>query len=167
MNLSLRPVEKSDIETIAELVNDKDIARTTARLPYPYTVSDAKTWYDYICKTEKEHVFAICEKKKMVGVVGLVHEPEHRRAEIGYWLGRNYWSKGYMTIAVEMMLGYAFGVLKVNRVYANIFSINEASQKVLMKNGFVKEGILKQHYLRMGTLHDLVCFGILKEDYER
>jgi RimJ/RimL family protein N-acetyltransferase len=137
------------------------------RLPYPYTVTDAKTWYDYICKTEKEHAFAIVAKKKMMGVVGLVHEPEHKRAELGYWLGRQYWNSGYMTSAIEMILGYAFGVLKVNKVYANVFGTNEASKKVLIKNGFYLEGTLKQHCSRMGTLHDLMCFGILKENYDK
>ena len=166
MNLSLRPIEKSDIETIAALANERDIAKMALLLPYPYTVSDAKTWLDYISKTEKEHVFAIIGSKKMIGVIGLVNEPEHKRAELGYWLGKQYWNKGCMTGAVQMILGYAFGVLKVNKVYANVFAGNEASQKVLQKNGFVLEGILKQHVIRMGTVHDLMYFGLLKQDYE-
>ena len=166
MNLSLRPIEKGDIETIAALANDRDIARMALLLPYPYTVSDARTWLDYISKTEKEHVFAILSGKKLIGVIGLVNEPEHKRAELGYWLGKEYWGKGFMTGAVQMMLGYAFGVLKVNKVYASVFADNEASQKVLKNNGFVPEGVLKEHVIRMGTVHDLMYFGLLKQDYE-
>lgn len=165
MNIALRPIELSDIERIAQLCNDHDIAKTTARLPYPYTVLDAKTWLDYVQDTDAEHVFAITDNKEMLGVVGLVHEPEHDRAEIGYWLGRDYWSKGIATAAVEMILGYAFSVLDVNKVYAKVFAGNEASAKVLANNGFVLEGCLKQHYIRMGTLHDLLCFGLLKTNY--
>ena len=165
MNIALRPIEKTDLETIAKLANDRDIAKTTARLPYPYTVTDAKTWVDYVLSTESEHVFAIAEKKTMMGVIGLVHEPEHNRAELGYWLGKPYWNKGIATVSAEMMLGYAFGVLRVNKVYAHVFSANPASAKVLEKNGFKLEGCLKQHFKRMGTMHDLLCYGLLMENY--
>ena len=165
MNVSLRPLEKSDIDTISALANDRDIAKMTLRIPFPYTLSDAKSWIDYVVRTESEHVFAITGKKETLGVIGLVHEPEHKRAELGYWLGRQYWNKGYMTGAIEMILGYAFEVLKVNKVYANVFAANEASQKVLKKNGFEPEGCLKQHSFRMGIMHDLLYFGILKENY--
>lgn len=165
MNIALRPIELSDIEQIAQLCNDPDIAKTTARLPYPYTVNDAKTWLSYIENTEAEHVFAISYENEMIGVIGLVHEPEHDRAEIGYWLGKEYWNKGIATAAVEMMLGYAFTVLKVNKIYAQVFAANSASAKVLTKNGFILEGCLKQHYNRMGTVHDIMCFGLVKANY--
>lgn len=166
MNIALRPIESSDVNRITELCNDRDIAKTTARLPYPYTFSDAETWLDYITKTEAEHVFAISEDNEMVGVVGLVHEQEHDRAEIGYWLGRQYWNRGIATASVEMMIGYAFTVLGVNKIYASVFAANTASVKVLEKNRFVLEGCLKQHYIRMDTLHDIMCFGLLKANYD-
>lgn len=165
MNIAIRPIEQSDIERIALLVNDRDIAKTTSRLPYPYTISDAKKWFDYISRTESEHSFAIADKKTFLGVIGLVHEPEHQRAELGYWLGKQYWNQGITSIAVEMMLGYAFQILKVNKVYAYVYGENTASQKVLNKNGFKLEGNLKQHTVRMGMIHDLMIFGLLREDY--
>ncbi|MBT3320130.1 MAG: GNAT family N-acetyltransferase [Clostridia bacterium] len=166
MNISLRYIDENDIEDIARLANDRDIAKTTATLPYPYTMSDAITWFDYVSSTEREHVFAIVNKKHFVGVIGLVHEIENNRAELGYWLGKQYWSKGFASAAVQMILGYAFTVLKVNKVYAQAFGTNTASHKVLEKNNFVLEGCLKEHVVRMGVTHDVLYYGLQKANYD-
>ena len=164
MNLSLRFIDEHDIEDIARLANDRDIAKTMANLPYPYTLTDAKTWLSYVNRTESEHVFAIADKKHFMGIIGLVHERDNNRAELGYWLGKKYWNKGFASGAVEMILGYAFGVLNVNKVYAQAFGTNTASHKVLEKNGFVREGCLKDHYVRMGKTHDVIYYGLQKTD---
>ena len=160
MSLSLRFIEESDIEDIARLANDRDIAKTMASLPYPYTLTDAKTWLDYVNRTESEHVFAIADKKRFMGVISLVHERDNNRAELGYWLGKQYWNKGFANGAVQMILGYAFGVLNVGKVYAQAFGTNTASHKVLENNGFVREGFLKDHCVRMGETHDVLYYGL-------
>ncbi len=162
MSLSLRFIEEHDIEDIARLANDRDIAKTTTSLPYPYTLTDAKTWLSYVNRTESEHVFAIADKKRFMGVVGLVHERDNNRAELGYWLGKQYWNKGFASGAVEMILGYAFGVLNVSKVYAKAVGTNTASHKVLEKNGFVREGCLKDHCVRLGETFDVLYYGLHK-----
>lgn len=167
MQISIRFIEDNDLGRIAQLANNRDIALMTARLPYPYTRSDAQTWYDYVMRTESEHVFAICLGKELVGVIGLVHEADHKRAELGYWLGADYWNKGCASAAAEILLGYAFTTLGVNKVYAHCFAVNKASSKVLEKTGFVLEGCQRQHYIRMGHVHDLLCYGLFKENYNR
>jgi ribosomal-protein-alanine N-acetyltransferase len=165
MNLSLREVEQNDIEDIARLANDRDIAAMTASLPYPYTKNNAKTWLDYVNNTQSEHVFAIEHDNRFIGIIGLVHESENNRAELGYWLGKEYWNRGFASAAVQIVLGYAFTVLQVSKVYAQAFGSNIASHKVLEKNGFVREGCLERHFVRMGTTHDILYFGLLKESY--
>ena len=115
MQTSIRFIEEADLQRIAQLANDRDIARITARLPYPYARSDAQTWFDYITHTEREQVFAICTDEELIGVVGLVLEPEHKRAELGFWLGKPYWNRGHATAAAQMMVGYAFSALGVTR----------------------------------------------------
>lgn len=166
MNLSLRYIDNDDLNDIARLANDRDIAKTMASLPYPYTLTDAKTWLDYVVRTESEHVFAIVNKKHFMGVVGLVLERDNNRAELGYWLGRQFWNKGFASGAVQMILGYAFSVLNVNKVYAQAFGTNAASHKVLEKNGFVLEGCLKDHYVRMGETHDVLYYGLQKSSFD-
>lgn len=166
MNLSLRAIEDNDIEDIARLANELDIAKATASLPYPYTLSDAKTWLNYVRTTNSEHAFAIVSKKRFVGVVGLVHEKDNNRAELGYWIGKQYWNQGIASAAVAMILGFAFSVLNVNKVYAQSFGNNIASHKVLENNGFVREGCLKEHVVRMGETHDLTYYGLTLANYD-
>ena len=166
MNLSLRSIDENDIEDIARLANDRDIAKATATLPYPYTISDAETWLSYVNRTDSEHVFAIVSKKLFVGVIGLVLEAENNRAELGYWLGKQYWNQGIASAAVQMILEVAFGVLKVNKVYAQAFGANIASHKVLEKNGFVREGCLKEHFVRMGETQDVMYYGLKMANYD-
>jgi len=167
MNLSLRYIDSDDLKDIARLANNRDIAEAMATLPYPYTLTDAKTWLDYVNNTESEHVFAIVNKKRFMGVIGLVHEGENNRAELGYWLGKEYWNNGFVSCAVQMIISYAFTILKVNKIYAQVFGSNTASHKVLEKNGFVLEGCLKEHFIRMGKVHDVLYYGLHKAAFDK
>ena len=163
MDLSIRPVENADLEDIARLANNIDVAEMTAALPYPYTKEHAKTWLQYIEHKNNEYIFALCGNHQFMGVVGLIHEAEHERAELGYWLGQPYWNKGHMTGAVGIAVEYAFTMLKVKRIYAQCFAQNAASKRVLEKNGFLLEGCLKKHFIRMGKQRDILCYGLLKQ----
>ncbi len=80
-------------------------------------------------------------------------------------MGKPYLKKGYASGAVEKGLWYAFTVLNVNKVYAQAFGTNTASHKVLEKNGFAREGCLKDHYIRMGETHDVLYYGLQKNTY--
>lgn len=166
MDISIRCIDRADTADITRLANNIHIAQMTANLPYPYTTEHAQIWLSYIEKTPAEHVFAVTGKGVFMGVVGLVHEDEHERAELGYWLGEDYWNKGVMSKAADMAVAYAFSMLKVSKVYSRCFASNTASQHVLDKCGFVLEGCLKAHHCRMGKLHDLLCYGLLKQDYK-
>ncbi len=164
MNITIRPVSISDMENIAQLADDIDIARMTACLPSPYTLQNAQEWLEGLSGRPNEHVFAVCGESFM-GVVGLTCEPDHDRAELGYWIGRPYWGKGIATAAVRLAIDYAFCELNFRRVYAYCFAANAASRCVLEKCSLQYEGCLRQHFVRMGAAHDLLCFGLLREEY--
>ncbi len=163
MNISLAGIGRDDLAAIARLANNRAIAAMTNNLPHPYTRAHAETWLSYVESHENEHVFKICDGGRMLGVIGLVHEPEHDRAELGYWLGEPYWNRGVMSAAVPMAVAYAFEMLTVRRVYARCYASNTASQRVLEKSGFVREGCLRRHHERMGTVHDIVYYGLLRQ----
>ena len=165
MDISLCCIGEEDLPDIARLANDADIAAMTNNLPHPYTIAHAQSWFDYVQSHDSEHVFKICGKGRLMGVIGLVHEKEHGRAELGYWLGRPYWNQGVMSAAVPMALAYAFEALGVRRVFARCYSVNAASRRVLEKSGFVHEGCLRQHHKCMGMIHDVVCYGLLRDEY--
>jgi len=165
MNISLCCIGEDDLTDIARLANDADIAAMTNNLPHPYTEAHAKTWFDYVQSHDNEHVFKICANGRLMGVIGLVHEENHNRAELGYWLGKPYWNRGIMSAAIPMALSYAFDVLGVRRVFARCYASNAASRRVLEKCGFIQEGCQRRHHECMGVIHDVLCFGLLKEEY--
>jgi [ribosomal protein S5]-alanine N-acetyltransferase len=89
----------------------------------------------------------------------------HNKGELAYWIGKDYWGKGYATEAVKRVIDFGFKELKLNRIWAAIMSKNKASGKVLKKVGLRYEGTLKQDVLRWNQYEDVDVYGLLKSDY--
>ncbi len=86
-----------------------------------------------------------------------------RSAEIGYWLGRAHWGRGIITAAVRALTAYGFANFDLARIYAVIFSANEASTRVVRKTGYTYEGRLRQAVTKDGRTQDALLFAALKE----
>ena len=95
----------------------------------------------------------------------VVSMSEHRRAELGYWLGVPYWGKGYATEASQEILRFGFETLKLRRIYASYVTENPTSGRVLEKIGMRYEGILRSHICKWDVFHDLVFYGILHDEF--
>jgi [ribosomal protein S5]-alanine N-acetyltransferase len=92
---------------------------------------------------------------------------EHKRAELGYVLNQDtHKRKGYMGEAVKAILDYGFNFMELNRIEAYIGPSNLASQSVVKKYGFVREGILRQHFIKNGIAQDSLVFSLLREQYK-
>ncbi|MGB9598671.1 MAG: GNAT family N-acetyltransferase [Minisyncoccales bacterium] len=161
----------SDARDIYFNIQDKEIAKNTLRIPWPYRLKDAK---DFIKKSQnslkkrKDFVFGIelRDKKRVIGVISLENiDFEHKHGELGYWLGKKYRGKGIMTEAGKLVLNFAFEKLKLHRVDAGVFSDNIASQKVLKKLGFKKEGIRRHWRFKFGRWKDDVMYSILENEF--
>ncbi len=169
--LVLRPMVESDAPDLARLAGAKEVARTTLRIPHPYEEPAAR---DYITRVrgmwenDSAMVFAIVERmsNRFTGAVGLVLTPEHRRAEMGYWIGVPYWGNGYASEAAARVLRFAFEDLNLERVTACAFASNPASCRVLEKVGMTREGLLRRHLLKWGEFQDDVLFGILRDELD-
>jgi len=101
------------------------------------------------------------------GLLGMVElfDFEHRsKAEIGYWLAREHWNHGFMAEAVSVVVKFAFDTMELHRVYARTGATNAASQKMLTKVGFRKEGLLRKDQRCAGVWTDSVVMGILRDD---
>jgi len=109
----------------------------------------------------------IPENNKMVGIAEIFDfNNEVNSLEIGYTVNQNYCGKGIATKATEMMLEFLFNVIDVNRIQASTMPVNEKSQNVLKRNGFVYEGTLRQvkNWIGKGVV-DLTFYSILKSEY--
>ncbi|MBP0723734.1 GNAT family N-acetyltransferase [Bacillus sp. RG28] len=85
---------------------------------------------------------------------------------IGYFLAEAYWGKGIASKALKMVVEFLFEQVEVNRIQAEVMPTNEISKKVLLKNGFLKEGTLRQATLWSSKgIVDLEIYGRLKSEY--
>jgi RimJ/RimL family protein N-acetyltransferase len=137
----LRGLRAVDAPRMAELANDFDIARMTTRIPHPFAVEHAE---DFIARMERsdgdrEAVFAIeSEGEGFLGVIGL--HPGPAGAEIGYWLGRPFWGRGYATEAAAGVLAWVRADWGRRFIVSGHFADNPASGQVLCKTGFLYTG---------------------------
>ena len=91
----------------------------------------------------------------------------HRRAEIGYALGREHWGQGYMNEALQALLAYAFETLDLHRIEADIDPRNAASIKTVERLGFKREGYLRQRWQTNGEIQDAFFYGLLRHEWLR
>ncbi|HYC26395.1 MAG TPA: GNAT family protein [Nitrososphaerales archaeon] len=86
--------------------------------------------------------------------------------EIGYAMAPEERGKGYTTDAVNLLLDYSFLTSPVTRIQAHVEVENLASQRILEKTGFTREGINRKSYFANGALHDMVVFSLLRDDWK-
>src|SRR5665647_3556605 len=138
--LALRAPTLADAKTVAMLADDRRIAENTARIPHPYRSSDAEGFIAGANKTGGEAVFLITlPDDTVIGACGLLaQEPT---PELGYWLGVDYWGKGYATEAVHAVIDYAFTDLGHAALQAGSRVTNPAPRRVLEKCGVQWTGV--------------------------
>lgn len=158
--IKLRELIQEDENKIVIHLNNEDVVRfLSSRIPNPYTQEDARWWINEGSKSEI--VRAITFDGEFVGVVGVRRDSlEHsHRGEIGYWLGKPYWGKGIVTRAVELICHEIFKKTDIVKLYAPVFSPNEGSKKVLLKNGFQLEGVIAMGIQKDSTYYDECIYG--------
>lgn len=153
----LRPIRNGDEKSLIENINDKSIYRYTCSIPHPYTKKHAREFINLVKQKRKDEIhLSIDLDGKIVGGIGLIKIKKHR-AEIGYWLGKNYWNKGIISEAIRLVSDFGFNKLKLKRIQALVFPQNKASSRVLEKNGYKLEGVLKKYAMKDGkVLNDLL-----------
>lgn len=134
------------------------------RFPYPYTMEDARFWVQAAGSAEIITNFAIVVEGEAVGGIGiLLQDDVHwRSAEIGYWLGEDYWGRGIVTEAVCAVTDWAFESFDLCRIFAFVYEWNPASMRVLEKAGYQYEGRLRKSVTKDGRTIDQVIYAIVR-----
>jgi RimJ/RimL family protein N-acetyltransferase len=108
------------------------------------------------------YTFAVRNKEgQILGAIGL-HDRDDDKAELGYWMGKPFWNKGYITEAATALIDFGFNELQINKIYATYFLDNPASGRIMEKIGMEKEALLKQHLKKDGKYIDVMMYSILK-----
>ena len=145
--LRLRTPRSEDAPRIAELAADRDIARMTTRMPHPYSLADAKSFVSRCADKdpERDATFLVESDDGPIGALGFFTD-SGPGPELGYWIGRPYWGRGYATEAAEAALTWAHGQWSKRVVVAGYFEDNPASRRVLDKLGFLPTGVVESRW---------------------
>jgi RimJ/RimL family protein N-acetyltransferase len=138
--LVLRAPRLEDAKAVAMLANDRRIAENTARIPHPYGIIDAESFFASVNREDGEFAFLITREGVVLGACGIAM-PAREAPEIGYWLGVPFWGHGYATEAVRAVIDHAFADLGFEAVQAGARVTNPASRRVLEKCGFQWTGV--------------------------
>lgn len=163
---TVRSWEWRDREAIVRHANNRNVwLNLRDRFPHPYTHADARNWLEMVVGVRPENSFAIAVDDEAVGGIGFTvqHDVAHRSAEIGYWLGEEYWGRGIATQALIAVTDYAFANYDLCRMYAHVFEWNPASARVLEKAGYEFEGRLKKSVTKDGKTIDQLMYAVVRD----
>ncbi len=170
--LIMRPFDISDASEVQRMAGDRAVADTTSNIPHPYEDGMAEEWinsHPQEFKDEKGCTFAITIKdtSQLAGAIGLKITQAHERAELGYWIGREYWGNGYCTEAAQSLIEYGFSILGINRIEATYMMRNPASGRVMQKLGMKHEGCLRSYVIKWDAFEDAGIYAILRGDWKK
>ncbi len=169
--LSLRPLEPEDADALHRLVNDWEVTRTLAVVPFPYPRPLADEW---IASTREElargaaYHLAVTgregEQELLVGVVGLRIDRGSRLGTLGYWVGRRFWGHGVASEAAGRLARWAFANLDLDRIGASVAADNPASAAVLRRIGFRRTGEGRETFRARGGEVAVHLFEATRDD---
>jgi RimJ/RimL family protein N-acetyltransferase len=169
--LVLRPLCDADASAVSAGAGDPRVARYLIQVPSPYPPALARRWIrgrlDW-WPSGRGVTLAIATRaapRALLGTVSLRRFSRDRRAELGYWLAASSWGHGYATEAADALVELGFRELNLARIYAQVLAGNAASLRVLEKLGMVCEGVKRQHVRKDRRLHDVVFYGLLRDEW--
>jgi RimJ/RimL family protein N-acetyltransferase len=163
---SIRDWRKTDAPSIARYADNREIWRNLRDgFPSPYRLSDAERYLEKVAQQNPRTFFAIAEKKEAIGSIGVVMgEDVHRfSAEMGYWLAEPFWKKGIMSRVVREFTDYVFQNFELNRIFAEPYTGNTASARVLEKAGFTLEGTMRANVVKDGKVRDQWLYAKIRQ----
>ena len=123
-------------------------------------------WYDKNYQSGTGVHWKIADKisKEKIGVISFYYyKPEHKKAEVGFWLLKQFWNKGITSEALKAVIDYCQKEKGLHRLEAFVEEENTASARVLEKNGFVLEGTMRDAEIKFGRYISLKIYGLLLE----
>ena len=134
--LNLKKIEKKDLKVLVNHLNNWNVVKWLVNVPYPYTVNDAEKWLDISYR--EELALNIYLKNNLIGGITIDQRTSDKNSVLGYWLGEDYWGKGYAIEACNSLISYFFSNHSVNILHASHMLKNEKSKKILLNLGFQK-----------------------------
>lgn len=167
-NIYLRAREMEDIDSFVSWLNDEDI-RQYLLMTSPINRIRDREFVEQLYKDDRNMPLGIVlkENDQLIGNIALIKiSLPNRNASLGIFIGnKEYWSKGYGTEALNLMVGYAFDTLNLHRIYLTVFEYNKRAMRAYEKAGFKREGIFRDAVYKNGKYQDVYPMAILKSEW--
>ena len=163
---TIRDWRIEDAESLARHANNRNVSiHLRDRFPFPYTPADAQRYLQRVTGEEPRSGFCIEVDGAAVGGIGfeLGQDIYRHSAEIGYWLGEEFWNRGMMTAIVRAFSDWLFVSFPLHRIAANVFANNPASARVLEKAGFTFEARLRSYVMKEGVIVDSLVYARIRD----
>ncbi|MGG2112646.1 GNAT family N-acetyltransferase [Lysinibacillus pakistanensis] len=164
--LVLRELTVNDAQAILNCFSNPDVLRHYGQNPLT-SLDQVRLIINNFSKSyeEKCGIKWGIELKGQAGIIGTIGfqewSTEHKRAEISYALFPESWGKGYALEAVNKVISFGFQEMKLVRIGAIVFTENDASNKLLTKAGFEKEGVLKKYIHQNNISYDTYIYSLI------
>ena len=170
--LILRKITNEDASDMLMYLSDIEVVAPMGLEPFQTEkdVLDEINWYKNIYDEGTGIRWGITFKDsgEVIGSCGFLNMlPKHHRAEIGYELFRKHWGKGIASEALEAVVKFGFQYYQFERIEALIEPSNIRSQKLVEKQGFIREGLLRHYEFTCGKFDDLYMYSIIKGDLSK
>lgn len=161
----LRAVEEEDLAKINEAIWDPEVTENMS-IAWPEAVAQTRQFWEWIRASDSNILFVIeTLAAEFVGSVGLHGiDARDRQAEVGIWIARPHWDKGYGTDAVRITSRFAFREMNLQRVYLHVYDTNARGIRAYEKVGFKEEGRMRRGQFVSGRYVDVIVMGLLAED---
>ncbi len=161
--ITIRPQNISDAKRFYEILNNKNFKYFPVR---PKSIAAERKFIKAQKKKRKNNYaydYSILLNGKLVGAVGIkINQQRKFIGEIGYFIDEKYWGKGITTKAVKSLEKIAFKKLKIRRIEIIMYPMNKASEKVAIKCGYKKEGLMKKAVAHFNTYRDVFLYAKVK-----
>lgn len=164
----LRPLEKADV--VEATMDDQEMAHY-AGFKSPFGRESQERWFDKMLAQmgESQFQFVICllDSRERIGGCGLRDiDRVNGHAEVSIFMFRGNWGRGLGTDAVNTLLDFSFGELRLERVYLHVFDYNARAIRSYEKSGFVREAVLRRSRFHRGAHHDVIVMAVLRSEWE-
>lgn len=168
--LSLIEIRQSHLNDYYQLFSDEEVTKYYNIVPFKEE-KEAQKYLDWFSSRFKEGLgirwgIALKGNENIIGTAGFNSFQRNHRGNIGYDLRPEYWNRGIITEALKAIIPFGFNKLEINRIEAEVMPGNTASEKVLTKLGFKKEGILRDWMYWNENHYDMIMFSLLKNDID-
>lgn len=161
---TIRKVIEADLPTILSWRNHVSV-RQYMLSQHEITLDEHRNWFQQVNKDSARSLLIVEKDNTAIGFVQFSNVKPCGCAEWGFYINPLLIGKGYGSLFGSLVLDYAFSDLNLHKVYGQTLASNTSSIRFHQKMGFVQEGTLRQHCLLDNQYYDLLCFGLLSDEW--